>query len=352
MFTKKIGLGLGLVWGLATACGAAGVEQVESSPGALVRCPGGLEDEHYDFAQMSGNLAQDPSLAAFVGLSGVASCEDARTYIARIQQFDELVAELDDPGIQPVTPPPIDTAIQGIMNADGTNQSQAGVVEIGGGCNGIVINERAILTAAHCVDQLVAPNKNGWANLNIRRYTPAEVAVYSGQVRINVHPDYSGDGDTGDDVAVIKLFAPDTFDLGDEHRTRIYTGGGDTVGTMRLYGRGPSDEDGNGSSVLRFMYFAPDWWGPEHFLQHAGESRTCRGDSGGPTIDWTPNTGFRVVVGLHSNSEKSIFSGECAMWNGKMRSVRLQNKIAWIEDMIDFDCHDAADGAWSYVRCW
>jgi hypothetical protein len=272
MFANRVGLVVGelaLVCGLAVGCGQGSLEEVESSAGALVRCAGEVEDQHFDFEQLSGNLALNPQLAAAVGMSTVASCEDARTYLERVYELEERISGLEDPAAQLATPPAIDTSIHGIKNADGTNQSQAGVVEIGGGCTGIVINERAILTAAHCVDQLVAPSKNGWANLNIRRYTPAEVAVYSGQVRINVHPDYSGDGDTGDDVAVLKLFAPDTFNLGDEHRTRIYTGGGDTVGTMRLYGRGPSDEDGTGSSVLRFMYFTPDWWGPEHFFQPA-----------------------------------------------------------------------------------
>ena len=40
------------------------------------------------------------------------------------------------------------------------------------------------------------------------------------------------------------------------------------------------------------------------------------------------------------------------MWNGKQRSARLQNKVDWIEDMLDVTCHPFDDGGWSYVRCW
>ncbi|CAN0588920.1 unnamed protein product, partial [Laminaria digitata] len=174
---------------------------------------------------------------------------------------------------------------------------------------------------------------------------------FSGQVRINVHTNYSGDGDTGDDVAVVKLFAPDTFGFDHWHRTRIYTGGQSPIGQMRLYGRGFSNKNGTGSSNLRYMNFNPDWWGTNHYFERAYSRRVCNGDSGGPTIDWTPG-GFRVVAGLHSNSTKSPTSGVCAMWNGKQRSVRLATKITWIEDMLDVTCRPFTDSGWNYVRCW
>ena len=341
----------------AAACGQGELDEVESEPGALVRCASTPHDNYFDMEQMTGNLADDPHLAEVTGLDRVDTCDQARQYLDRLNEYQESLFSDDEGHVSVDQPEPqaidgIEKTESWIKNPDATNSNQVGVVEVNGGCTGVVITSRAILTAAHCVDQLIAPAKNGWANLSIRRYTPSEVAVYSGQVRINIHPSYSGDGDTADDVAVVKLFPPDTFGLSSSYRTRIYTGLGSTINTMRLYGRGVSGSSGGGSSILRFMYFTPDWWGPYHFLEDAtGAARVCNGDSGGPTIDWTP-TGYRVVAGLHSNSEKTVSSGMCAAWNGKQRSVRLQNKVTWIEDMLDVTCTPFSDSGWSYVRCW
>ncbi len=348
------------------ACGQGELDEVESEPGELVRCEGTPQDSYFDMEQMTGNLTNDPDLIEVTGLHRVDTCDQARQYLKKLNEYNESLFLGDQGGVSVERPEPeavesiedvdgfegIGKTERWIKNANGTNMSQVGVVEIGGGCTGVVITSRAILTAAHCVDQLIAPAKNGWANLSIRRYNPNEVNVYSGQVRINIHPSYSGDGDTADDIAVIKLFSPNTFGLSTSHRTRIYTGLGSTIHTMRLYGRGFSGSSGGGSSILRFMYFTPDWWGPYHFLEDAtGAARVCNGDSGGPTIDWTPND-YRVVAGLHSNSEKTSSSGVCAAYNGKQRSVRLQNKVSWIEDMLDVTCHPFTDNGWSYVRCW
>lgn len=341
---------------LSLACGQAELDEFETAPVALERCASdGEVDEHFDFAQLSNNLAADPGLAEVVGLERVDSCEQARQYMDRLNEHNELGPAIER--VEAQYAPEFELAEniglsrREIRNANASSQAQSGVVEVGGGCTGVLITDRAILTAAHCVDQLVAPGRNGFANLTIRRYTPSEVTVYSGQVRINVHPNYSGDGDTGDDVAVVKLFAPDTFGFDHWHRTRIYTGGQSPIGQMRLYGRGFSNKNGTGASNLRYMYFNADWWGSNHYFERAYDRRVCNGDSGGPTIDWTPN-GFRVVAGLHSNSVKSPTSGVCAMWNGKQRSVRLANKISWIEDMLDVTCRPFTDSGWSYVRCW
>lgn len=338
------------------ACGQESFE--EAPPGALMPCENGDQVEHYDFEQMSGNLQLNPELVKLTGLEKVDSCPTARIYTEKLNlAMDQIPEEALAPtaaGPESVSPKSLDgiaTTSAAIKNADATNQSTHGVVEVGSGCTGVLISERAILTAAHCVDQIVAPNRNGYANLRISRYTPSEVQVFNGQVRINVHPNYSGDGDTADDIAVVKLFPPATFGFSSSHRTRIYTGLGSTINSMRLYGRGFSTSSGTGSSVLRWMRFTPSWWGPYHYLNDAGDARVCNGDSGGPTIDWTPS-GFRVVAGLHSNSEKNAASGRCAARGGKQRSVRLQRKISWIEDMLDVHCQDFTDGGWEYVRCW
>lgn len=326
------------------ACGPAEEPIIEGRPAALLPCELDGTTRYYDFEQMNETLELNPQLADYMQLDRVESCESARDYSLKFNLFqEETYFE------RPL--PELAVSARELKDAAAQNLSEPGILEIGSGCNGILINERAILTAAHCVDGLVAPARNGWANITIKRYLPAEDGVYQGQVRINIHPDFSGEEDAADDLAVIKLLAPAMFpEFALSDRTRIFTGFGSVINTMRLYGRGPNNENGTNHSIQRYMNFTPDWWGPKHFLQDAGVSRTCEGDSGGPTIDWTPS-GHRVVAGIHSNSEK--WPGDiCARENGKMRSNRLADKIEWIEDMIDVDCTPFTDDDWSYVRCF
>ena len=83
--------------------------------------------------------------------------------------------------------------------------------------------------------------------------------------------------------------------------------------------------------------------------QHAGGQRVCRGDSGGPVVSWTPD-GFQVVSGLIVNV--SDISGECASAGAKQRAVRVHQKVAWIEDMLDVACSQFNDDGLDYVRCF
>lgn len=54
-----------------------------------------------------------------------------------------------------------------------------------------------------------------------------------------------------------------------------------------FYGRGYNVLGGGGQGVMRFMTDAVDWVGPNHFVNDAGQTRVCDGDSGGPYFNGT-----------------------------------------------------------------
>jgi hypothetical protein len=226
------------------------------------------------------------------------------------------------------------------------------------GCTAVLIHTRGIITAAHCVDQLAPDSgtKNFWRdNFSIQNFGGGS---FDGTVRINIHPDFTGSHggglDDGDDIALIKL-TEGTFGFPDEDRHRVYVGAMSTIGTMKLYGRGVTSHDGGGSGVLRRMQYTPTWSGPEHFLNEAGTSRVCKGDSGGPSLDNVPSSGVSVVAGLNTSVDANG-DDMCATTGGKQRQVRLQHKIRWIDQMLggtdSDDCTEFNADGWVYERCW
>jgi hypothetical protein len=313
-----------------------------TSPGELTACDG----RHYDMAQLTERLQLVEELRTELGIERVDNCEDAKRVVDAYHRLIESVPSLVTASA------PVDS----ITLEDGTNRilggynvsGLPGMVQLAG-CGGILINERAILTAAHCVADDIPGETNGWATKSISKFvTGAPDQVYNDTVRINIHPSY--DGSATYDLAIIKLLPPATFPgFAASDRTRIYIDYGSELDHMWLYGRGPNETDGDGSGVLRYTSFMPDWWGPEHFLKDAGGDRVCKGDSGGPIVSWTPG-GFQVVSGLIVNV--SELSGKCAAAGAKQRAVRLHHKITWIEDMLDVDCQNFSDGGLDYVRCF
>lgn len=344
---------LGLLVLALAACDDSPTEEREAYDvdvrGAFVQCDNGT----FDIAQMNATLEEFPDLAEAIGMTHVGGCADAPRYLARMTEHLEARPSTED--VEP------DADHLRVAHAEASNLTTGGVLRLGvNACTGVLIHDRALITAAHCIDQL-APDgvKNFWVdNFIIDNFGGGD---YVGTVRINIHPDYAGNGDVdyvgddGDDIAVIKLTSG-SFGFPAEDRHRLYTGAMSTIGTMRLYGQGVITHDGGGEGTLRRMVYLPNWTGPHHFLMDAETSRMCKGDSGGPIMDVLPDGVTRVVAGLATSMQLGHEDDMCATTGGKQRAVRVQNKVRWIDQMIggndSDDCTPLVMDGWSYERCW
>jgi hypothetical protein len=262
-----------------------------------------------------------------------------------------------------------------------------------GGCSAFLIGPNVIATAAHCVDDRVAPSPRGtwngwnWGYVTLRMvYKPTqgelmclnETCRDANGNRKNTtvlawwHAGYSGEGDTGDDIAILTRVqghdfptraadvddpAPRALDGGDFLRLLASAVSTSEDGTIWGYGA-LSDSEGSDSNP-RVGWVETNYWGPNHVRADADrESRICAGDSGGPLVYRPGVFANNFAAGIASNTDAR--NGDCPESGDAMRWTRVSSKIGMIDDILGWSGRDACQyatgsgvpGSSGYYRCW
>ncbi|HEY3495115.1 MAG TPA: trypsin-like serine protease [Polyangiaceae bacterium] len=313
----------------------------------------GPDRERYHLPTLNLELERDPKVRELSGVNVVETCEQAR--LVRAAQDDLTADREDEPRLLAAAGAPeavdeldLDPKVwRGTTAAAG----RAGYVYLFG-CSGVFINDRTILTAAHCVpDTPEIRSLAGQGGYTVS-YRPWNGSTRTTRfARIWMHAGYSGNGDADDDLAIIQVAEPN-----DGQGMRIYTGELERHEVLELNGYGVTascttstgtlrrDPDGDGVPVHARM---------DHQIRsyaEQGVARTCSGDSGTPLVKQV--SGRDTIVAIHSNSEKDpddTCENRCAMYEGKQEHVRLRTKMDWIQQRIGA-CTSHLDG--TYFKCF
>jgi hypothetical protein len=230
------------------------------------------------------------------------------------------------------------------------------------GCSGVLISSTLALTAAHCFERtgettakIFMQRRGSTTTQCITWRTPTQADPERRCVnrRINVvrHPSYKGDGDSENDIAVVHI-VNNSFRLKEvnnyvpipkDNFARLYSDHWQHSKWMIMAGFGPVLPSGVGHGEYHESRFARTWSGDFHFFYEMGpNSRTCKGDSGGPALliakgdnvstDAVP-VSHPVVVGVLSN--RGIPSGGniwCGERGNRTRWTKISSKVEWISD--------------------
>lgn len=207
-------------------------------------------------------------------------------------------------------------------------------LDVGGVCTGVLISEKLILTAAHCVNDL-SSSRIGFAffpQADSQKIRIKKMLIHPGFAESDDYDEnFNSIGTNENDLAVLLLARPVETPL---MAVSLLKSGASIVNSVRVrtYGFGRKSQGDEDEPELRFVDKTGAVNLSEGFLEFPrSNSGTCKGDSGGPSFLVAKNEVQLAAITSYRFGFNKYASDKC---KSVTRSMWIPAHLAWIRQAM------------------